>query len=448
MFSLRRLLLELVWAATLAVRHHHGVSSCTLRPCALALVSAARGRAFVFTIVAALLLMAGTARAVPPPMIDSEATPPAVREGTTLVQPVAEPPRKAAPAPSDAPRLEGPLPRVAPPPASFNTYDGGWIRFAYPPGVRERVQPLIAQADDVRAELKARLGQNVLDKVSVYVARTAGEMATLAPENAPFPKYAAGVAYSEIGLVLLTITPIAAGANHNLQEIFRHELAHVALHDAVAGRPVPRWFNEGFAVYASGESSFARMNTLFSATISDRLMGLKELDRTFPADAIKAELAYAQAADVLRFLLRQQDRHRFTGMVERVRKGQSFDGALQDAYGTDVANLEYEWREDVARRYTFWPVFFSGSMVWAVAFGLFFWGWRRKRRQSRETLDRWRHEEAAEDELKQRAAVAPAGERRVHIVLARSSQRPPPNRAGTDPDVPKVEHDGRWHTLH
>jgi len=29
----------------------------------------------------------------------------------------------------------------------FNVYDGGWIRFAYPPSVRERVQPLIASAE-------------------------------------------------------------------------------------------------------------------------------------------------------------------------------------------------------------------------------------------------------------------------------------------------------------
>src|SRR5688572_6773831 len=68
-----------------------------------------------------------------------------VRQGTTQV---AAPPSAARDeggellAPGDAPRITGALPRLAEPPASFNVYDGGWIRFAYPPSVRERVQPL------------------------------------------------------------------------------------------------------------------------------------------------------------------------------------------------------------------------------------------------------------------------------------------------------------------
>src|SRR5688572_323592 len=250
-----------------------------------------------------------------------------VRQGTTSVAAPAESARndgrsEAAErlAPGDAPRLTGALPRLPEPPPSFNVYDGGWIRFYYPPSVRERVQPLIAAADDVRAELSAWLGQAVLRKLTVYIGRTPGEMATLAPEGAPFPKYASGVAYSELGLVLLTIGPVYPNARHELEEIFRHELTHVALHDATSGRPLPRWFNEGLAVFASGESSFDRMHTLTTATLAGTLLPLRQLERTFPADAVAAEVAYAQAADVVRFLMRQQDRHRFTGLIERMAK--------------------------------------------------------------------------------------------------------------------------------
>src|SRR6185436_13700903 len=111
-----------------------------------------------------------------------------IRTGTTSVEPPVEP---TVPAPSskdvaehappgDSPRLTGPALRLPDAPASFTLYDGGWIRFAYPPSVRERVQPLIGAADDARAELTAWLGQPVLKKVTVYVARTPGEMASLA----------------------------------------------------------------------------------------------------------------------------------------------------------------------------------------------------------------------------------------------------------------------------
>lgn len=349
--------------------------------------------------------------------------------------------------PGDAPRLNPRLGlKIPPPPASFNTHDAGWIRFSYQPAVRERVQPLITEADAVREQLRGRLGQDVLDRVTVYVARTPGEMATLAPEGAPFPKYAAGVAYSDLGFVLLTLQPVHPNSRHDLAEVFRHELAHVALNDAVDGRHVPRWFNEGFAVFASGESSFPRLQTLWTATVANDLLPLSRLERSFPEDAVTASVAYAQAADVLRFLLRKQDQQRFHSMIERVKSGQNFELSMKDAYGLDLAGLEYEWREDVARRYTFWPVLFSGSLIWVFAVGLFGFAWRRRKRRDRETLARWAREEEREEAMRRR--LERAQDERLHIVLSRAPRQEalavPPPEVG----VPMVEHDGSWHTLH
>lgn len=385
---------------------------------------------------------------------------PAVRTGTTDVAPGSDAPvesRKEAP--SDAPRSHGGTLRLPGVPAGFNTYDGGWIKFVYHPSIRERVQPLIADAAAARTALTEWVGQPVLSEVRVVVARSPGEMASFAPPNAPYPEYAAGVAYPEIGLVLLTNTPVHPSSAQDLNEVFRHELAHIALEDAVGGRPVPRWFNEGFAVLASGETSFMRMQTLFTATVSDNLLSLAQLERTFPANENEASIAYAQAADVVRFLVKREERHRFRGLIARLRDGETMDSALLNSYGEETATLENEWRNEVSRRYTFYPVLFSGSLIWMGTLGLFALGWRRKKRKATLTLARWAREEAAEDELRRRlplradpAAPAP----RVHIVLTRSGaveEAPPvvpPAALARLPEieVPKVEHDGQWHTLH
>lgn len=362
----------------------------------------------------------------------------------------AQTPTSPASGPTDAPRLKG-MPALPKPPQGFNTYDGGWITFAYPPGLRERVQTLIHQAAEARADLGARLGKPVLDRVTVYVARSPGEMASLAPEGAPFPKYAAGVAYSELGLVLLTLAPVYPASKHDMSEVFRHELSHLALADALGEGRVPRWFNEGFAVFASGESSFARLRTLWIAALGDDLLSLHEMQRSFPADAPTASIAYAQAADVVRFLVRHQERHRFDRLISLLRDGRPFETAIEHAYGTDLATLEYEWREDVAKRYTFWPILFSGSTLWIGALGLFVWGYRRRRQRHHQTLQRWAREEAIEDRLnaqRAQAVVAPASP--VHIVFSRPQPKQivPPLPAPPDVEVPKIEHDGRWHTVH
>ena len=384
---------------------------------------------------------------------------PSVRTGTTEVHDTDAPgavveSRREAPA--DAPRSHAGSLRLPGVPAGFNTYDGGWIKFVYHPSIRERVQPLIADAAATRTALTEWVGQPVLSEVRVVVARTPGEMATLAPVNAPYPDYAAGVAYPEIGLVLLTIKPVHPNAQHDLAEVFRHELAHVALEDAVSGRPIPRWFNEGFAVMASGETSFVRMQTLWTATLSDNLLTLGQLERTFPSDENEAGIAYAEAADVVRFLVRREEKHRFRGLVSRLRDGENMDSALFNSYGEQTATLESEWREDVAKRYTFWPVLFSGSVIWAGTLGLFALGWRKKRRKAAATLARWEREEAEEEARRHLALRADpsAPSPRVHIVLAQSPNDdtvavpPPMLQRLPEVEVPKVEHDGQWHTLH
>ena len=418
-------------------------------------------RLFLWCLAPLLLLVAGSSSSFATP--GELAPPPAeIREGTTVVAP----PRAGATAPDDnadaappasslpssvvdAPRVGRGVLRLPPTPAGFNTHDAGWIRFIYHPSSRERVQPLIAQAEAVRHDLTERLGFPVLTEVRVEIARTPGEMETFAPSGAPYPEYAAGVAYSELGLVLLSLTPIHAGQEQDLGEVFRHELAHVALHDALNGQTVPRWFNEGFAVFASGESSFTRMKTLSMATVGGSLIPLRELERTFPDDETKAQVAYAEAVDVLRFLVRREDAHRFRALVSELREGKNLDQAVLDAYAVDLATLELEWRDDASRRYTFVPLLLSGTFFWVTALALAVWAWRRRKRRDKITLQRWAREEAVEDLQRARLALRTEAAR-VHIVLAKGADVPVAQLAASssEKEIPVVEHDGSWHTLH
>jgi hypothetical protein len=220
------------------------------------------------------------------------------------------------------------------------------------------------------------------------------------------------------------------------------------LYDAVKGHDVPRWFNEGFAVYVSGEGSIPRLQTLWTATLAGNIIPLERLERSFPDDAILASIAYAQAADVVRYLVRTQEQYRFDGLVERIARGMDFDQALLGAYGVDRMTLESEWREDIARRYTFWPVLTGSTVLWVGIVGLFFWAYRRRRVRDRRILERWRREEATEDAL----LAAARAKQHIHIVVAQPSSSlstPPPRPVPNgDADVPKVEHGGSLHTLH
>jgi hypothetical protein len=345
--------------------------------------------------------------------------------------------------PADSPHVAGGL-QLPDPPEGFAQHRAGFIEFAYPPETRERIQPLIEQASAIRAELVNRFGRDVLSAVHVHIARTPGEMATLAPVGAPYPSYASGVAYSQIGLVLLTIFPEQPNTDHDLLEVFRHELAHVALYDALGGQHVPRWLNEGFAIHLSGESSLQRVQVLWPAVLAGNVLPFAQLDSGFASGAGQVSLAYAEAADVVRYLLRTRDANRFNLMLNRLREGVSLDAALTESYGVGLTGLEYEWREDASRRYSFWPVLLSGSMIWVGVLGLFVLAWRSHKKRTQATLERWAREEAQEELLRH-------AQSRLHIVIAPPGEKrfppPQPQRVETV-EVPKVQHDGNWHTLH
>lgn len=419
-------------------------------------------RLILWCLLPLLFLVAGSAFAAPGDLVPPPPPPVEIREGRTELAPpragssTPEDSADAAPIASslpssvaDAPRVGRGVLRLPPIPAGFNSYDAGWVRFIYHPSSRERVQPLIAQAEAVRHDLTERLGFPVLSEVRVEIARTPGEMATFAPSGAPYPEYAAGVAYPELGLVLLSLTPIHAGQEQDLAEVFRHELAHVALHDALNGQDVPRWFNEGFAVFASGESSFPRMKTLMMSTVGGSLIPLHELERSFPNDETKALVAYAEAVDVVRFLVRREDIHRFRTLISELREGKTLEQAVLDAYAVDLATLELEWRDDASRRYTFLPILLSGTFFWVIALGLAVWAWRRRKRRDKLTLQQWAREEAVEDLQRARLALRTEAAR-VHIVLAKGAEIPVAQLAASasEVEVPVVEHDGSWHTLH
>lgn len=320
-------------------------------------------------------------------------------------------------------------------PSTYVVEDHGWLRVAYPPPAKERVASFVRDADAVKAKLVLALGRPVLDHVEVRVVPTTADMARLAPASSPPPPYAEGVAYNGLHLVLLSMMAPRGADAVDLDEVFRHELAHVALEDAVKGHHVPVWFNEGLAIWLSGEKQVDRLGKLVNASLSGSLLPLAELDRSFPRDTSEVSIAYAESADMVRFLLRRTDQLRFNAMIERVAEGQPFERAIAEAYTSDLRKLEFQWRSDVEKRYSMFPILSAGGFVWFIGLGALGLAYVRRRRRTRAILERWGREEAIEDALRARAEA--------HAALADDEAIPAPRATG-----PKVEHDGRWHTLH
>jgi hypothetical protein len=330
---------------------------------------------------------------------------------------------------------EPPRPIKAPerPPELQVDESHGWLRVAYHPSMFDGVRRALADVDSLRASLATTLGQSVLEKIELRIARTPEEMAALAPAAAPPPKGARGVAYPSIGLVVIS-QRTDSGAAVDLDEELRHELAHVALFDAAAGRSLPRWLTEGFAIHTSGESSLRRARTLAWANARGTLVPFDRLE-VFPTEGLG--LATAESADFVRFLTHGDEAPRFSATIARVRSGTPLHLAAAETYGRDLRSLELAWRDDVGHRYVTVPLVASAIAGWAVALGI----WAARRR-------------------KKKLAEAPVVEEQEQVIETLPAAKPSSRLIVTDrgvghvvylitgKGVPKVEHDGKRHTLH
>jgi hypothetical protein len=324
-------------------------------------------------------------------------------------------------------------------PEDFQKIDAGWLVIEFPGTVRSRVEPLVRDGEEFRARLSDDLGQPVLPRARVRIGRDPAQMAALAPRNSPPFEYASGMAYESLDLILLSLQAPGTWEAPDLAETFRHELAHLALADAAASHHLPRWFDEGFAIHESGELWFARWKTLGEASVYHRLIPLDELDRAFPNEGEEVSLAYAESADVVRFLMRGGDRARFGSLVQRVRGGVVFGRALEDAYGTDARKLEFEWREEVTHHFGLIPALTGGGILWTLIVVLTVVAYVKKSRQAKAKLAQWAREEAEAQASLSRPAPEPA------MAGPEVGEAPAPPHV---PSIPVVEHEGRWYTLH
>ena len=350
--------------------------------------------------------------------------------------------RAAEPRPIDAP---GNGTRDVPPePAGYPPIEFDGFHFVYHSSTRERIRPLLRRVGAIRATLSDLVGVSVLKSVEVRVAALQEEMASLAPGDVPTG--ATCVAFTEPPVVVLSVagpssTPV------DVESALTHGLAHIALDQATEAAAVPAWFHEGFAFEAANGGDLSTKRTLIDAALGGRFHTLDELQVT----ALRDDLGTAQAGDFVRFLTSSRaassSRTALVEVLHRLRNREAFDAAVLAELGAkDRAVVEARWSEERSRRYAFVPVLLAliaGAAIVAV-------GWAAVGRSRRAKVARVAATSRARKERREavpKPARAPA-KVAAAARLAAGRGRDAAIHVPRDPDVPKVEHNGEWHTLH
>jgi hypothetical protein len=164
----------------------------------------------------------------------------------------------------------------------------------------------------------------------------------------------------------------------DLPRTLRHELAHLALHEAVTVR-VPLWFDEGYAAWAAGEWERFGGLELNLAVVRGAIPTLTSLDGALRGSATTADAAYALAASAVTELARRNPTGSLTPLLQRLERGEGFEAAVLATTGLSPERFEDEWRRAVRRRYTLGQWLIAGG-GWVVVAVLVVWLVRRRRR--------------------------------------------------------------------
>jgi len=178
--------------------------------------------------------------------------------------------------------------------------------------------------------------------------------------------------------------------------ILKHELFHALLGQNEVTIPV--WLNEGLAQWHAGQMDWGGFMELGGATARGNLIPLVDLDVILSFNHKRASLAYGQALDATRFLIKRQGESILPFLLQADELG--FRERFKGETGEDLIDFEIAWREDLERRFWFFKISRIPGVLWAVSPLIVVLAWYLKRRKGKKKLAEWEQEEPPTDEPK------------------------------------------------
>ncbi|MFP4055467.1 MAG: peptidase MA family metallohydrolase [Candidatus Brocadiia bacterium] len=209
-------------------------------------------------------------------------------------------------------------------------------------------------------------------------------------------RHTLGVAYPGRCVIYLNCQLIESSPLESLAITLRHEMSHVLVGE-VRRRgqvAVPRWFDEGVAVWSAGKVPRYDPGHFERAVAAGALRPLSELSSRFPADPVERAIAYEQSESFVRHVVDRHGEEAIRRILRAAAQGMEFAAAFEHVVGEDLATAEEEWLDELRPRWRWvsWlfhsvSLFMLMSLLALVAFWVY---WRRRRRKYREwELEEW-----------------------------------------------------------
>jgi hypothetical protein len=247
----------------------------------------------------------------------------------------------------------------------------------------------------IRQRLESIPPERFADIASLFGIRDSGlpvqvqlvrENSELARSVAP---WIAGFAVGDSNLVVIFPARSPGYPDRTLEDVLRHEVAHVLISRAAAGRSIPRWFNEGIAMAVERDRQFQDETQLLYQLVTGGRTDMNAIDRLFSGSQSDQIRAYALAGAFVHEMVRRSGPLTIREILQRVSRGSTFESAFADTTGQTLANAQVEfWRNQ--RIWTSWiPILTSSTLLWSTITILALLAFYMRRRRNRQLEKQW-----------------------------------------------------------
>jgi hypothetical protein len=260
-------------------------------------------------------------------------------------------------------------------------------------------------ADSIRALNVLRFLEGLPPLAGLPSGYPRGVVAYIAPDSSAFdslvggtvPEWGAAVAVPELDRMVVPREARRRTRGWAEARMLQHEWAHLGLHQYLPGLRVPRWFDEGYAEWASGGWNPTQGWRLRAAFALGRATPLDSLVLDWPRDRSSAELAYLLSATAVEYLVGESGERGLRIFLEAWKEGGSFPEALRRVYGVTPDQFEEDWKKYVRRKYGWLFVLSHSSVFWLTLTLALLFMVRIRRGRDREAMARLRATEPPDE---------------------------------------------------
>ncbi len=134
-----------------------------------------------------------------------------------------------------------------------------------------------------------------------------------------------------------------------------HELTHWVIGQITHnnyGAGLPRWLDEGLAVYSEGPITAENQALLNYAIKNNQLISIRSLSSPFSAVDLQAYISYAESVYIVTFMIQKYGTAKMLQLLEAFHQGATYDNALKQVYGFDQDGLDTLWRQSIGVKTT------------------------------------------------------------------------------------------------